>query len=222
VTFSGRLKNYDLVMETVAGVDVGGPKKGFHAVALRGTLVLDKVSSLDPATIANWCRKHQAKNIAIDAPCGLSRDGRSRVAERQLMAKKVWCFSTPTRAAAISHPKNQFGWMLAGAALYAAISSTHKLFDGNWDSKHPYSVETFPHAVACALSGGLVSEKNKGAIRRKLLRSLGIDDSRLPNIDFVDATLCAIVAGRLLVNDIEVLGSSIDGLIVVPRRLPEL
>lgn len=206
-------------MDTVAGIDVGGLKKGFHAVALRGATVIDRLSSADPAAIAAWCNDHQAKNIAVDAPCGWSRDGRSRACERALMAQGIWCFSTPLRTKALTHPKNQFGWMLAGEALYAAIAKTHSLFTGRWDDETRFCVETFPHAVVCSLSGTVVSAKNKGSVRRNLLLAAGIDASQLPNIDFVDAALCAVVAEKLRWNAIESLGSPADGLIVVPQKL---
>lgn len=205
-------------MNAVAGIDVGGPKKGYHAVALNGTSILSRLTSSDPFAIAAWCEKHRVSHLAIDAPCGWSRDGRSRDSERALMAQQIGCFSTPLRTTAAAHPKNHFGWMLAGEALYAAVTNTHALFEGRWDADAKYCAETFPHAVVCALSGTVVSAKKKAAVRREVLRKIGIDESQLPNIDFVDAALCAIVAAHLQSNTIKTLGSASDGLIVVPHR----
>ena len=42
--------------EVVVGIDVGGHRKGFHAVALRGCEVIDRLASPDPRAIADWCR----------------------------------------------------------------------------------------------------------------------------------------------------------------------
>ena len=41
----------------VVGVDVGGLKKGFHAVALQAGQYREKFSTLIPTEIATWCRK---------------------------------------------------------------------------------------------------------------------------------------------------------------------
>jgi hypothetical protein len=38
----------------VAGIDVGGNAKGFHAVALRCGASLDKSNSCDPLKVAEW------------------------------------------------------------------------------------------------------------------------------------------------------------------------
>ena len=66
----------------VVGIDVGGPRKGFHAVALRDGVYLDKFASPDPLALAAWCIQVGARAVAIDAPCRWSRTGRARPAER--------------------------------------------------------------------------------------------------------------------------------------------
>jgi hypothetical protein len=47
----------------VVGVDVGGPKKGFHAVALRDGKFLQKFSTLNSPEVADWCRKLDASAL---------------------------------------------------------------------------------------------------------------------------------------------------------------
>ncbi len=42
--------------QIVVGVDVGGPRKGFHAVALRDGSYLSRSASKDAGWIVNWCR----------------------------------------------------------------------------------------------------------------------------------------------------------------------
>jgi predicted nuclease with RNAse H fold len=96
----------------VAGIDVGGRAKGFHAVALRAGAYLDQIASRDVTEVADWCRQVNAQFIGVDAPCRWSDTGRARSAERELMAQKNWCFSTPSREAAEAHPKDHFGWIL--------------------------------------------------------------------------------------------------------------
>jgi hypothetical protein len=90
--------------------------------------------------------------VGIDAPCRWGATGRARVAERELMKEKLWCFSTPTAEKAISHPKNYYGWMLAGAEAFKAMERTHRLYAGQLTGDR-VCFETFPHAVSCAMSG---------------------------------------------------------------------
>ena len=44
--------------KTTIGIDVGGVKKGFHAVANRNGLYLDKFHSINPDAIAAWALSH--------------------------------------------------------------------------------------------------------------------------------------------------------------------
>jgi len=202
----------------VAGVDVGGPKKGMHAVALRDGAYLDRFSSRKPAEIAAWCREMGAGFIGVDAPCRWSATGRARSAERELMAQGIWCFSSPSLAVAKAHPKNQFGWMLNGAELFQNLETAHPLLkQSSGPVSAPVCFETFPQAIACALAGEIVSAKQKRTVRRALLTQGGIDISQLTNIDLVDAALCALVAHHVALGKYKTYGDASSGLIVVPR-----
>ena len=104
----------------VAGIDVGGARKGFHAVLLEGRRVVDQCNTSNAEALARWCLR--AERTAIDAPCGWAPAGqRSRLCERQLLAAGIHCFATPTREAALASRSNFYGWMLRGEALYAAL-----------------------------------------------------------------------------------------------------
>ena len=203
--------------QIVVGIDVGGPRKGFHAVALRDGSYLSRSASKDAGWIANWCRDIGAQAVGIDAPCRWSTDGRARPAERQLMRSKIWCFSTPTRVIAYTHPRKHYSWMLAGEELFQQLGLDYVLFDGS----QPYNdqrlcFETFPQAVACSLAGEIVAANQKGAVRRRLLAAAGVDVEQLKNIDLVDAALCAVTAHRLLGGAVKTYGEHGTGLIVVP------
>ena len=41
----------------VVGVDVGGPTKGFHAVALQDGQYREQLSTLLAEEVATWCRR---------------------------------------------------------------------------------------------------------------------------------------------------------------------
>ena len=63
-------------MITSIGIDVGGSRKGFHAVALRGGAYAGQLASRDVEQLSHWCRAEmEATVIAIDAPCRWSADG---------------------------------------------------------------------------------------------------------------------------------------------------
>lgn len=161
----------------VVGVDVGGPRKGFHAVALRDGDYFAKFAAPDALAVTNWCRDIGARAIGIDAPCRWSLTGRARPAERALAAVGIHAFATPSRAAA--EGRDFYRWMLNGAELYRVIEQYYRLFDGHNAASGPVCCETFPQAVACALAGKIVPAKLKATVRRKLLREAGIDTAAL-------------------------------------------
>lgn len=204
----------------VAGIDVGGRAKGFHAVALEGGAYLEQFSSCDAVAVADWCRGNGIRVIAIDAPCHWSSTGRARTAERELMKETIWCFATPSREAAETHPKDHFRWMLNGAELFVKlIEAKYLLFDGvRWQTPPQMCFETFPQAIACALAGKIVSAKQKRSIRRDLLHRANIDTSKLTNIDQIDAALCALAAHQFVLGNFKPYGDTKDGFIVVPGR----
>lgn len=202
----------------VAGVDVGGEKKGFHAVALQGGKYLEQIESREVAKIAQWCRDLGAQFIGVDAPCRWSLTGRARPADRLLMGEGVWCFSTPSEKAAQDHPKKYFRWMQNGADLFAELESSHLLFKGDENLGLPRACfETFPHAVACALTGKVVSAREKRTDRLRLLREAGVEFSAQPKIDFIDAALCALTADYFARGEIVKIGEPDTGFIVVPK-----
>jgi len=204
---------------TVVGIDVGGMRKGFHAVALTGGRYAVQCTTADVGELVAWCRKIDASVIAVDAPCRWSTDGRARPAERQLMKKGIWCFSTPTRQRAIEHPGNHYGWMLRGEALFQVLKSTHPLCSQPPAKGLKCCFETFPHAIAWHLTGGKAVAKKKRAQRRALLEEAGINLDELTNIDLVDAALCALTANHLADGrGCDHYGEPETGMIIVPDK----
>ena len=209
----------DAKLLIVAGIDVGGARKGFHAVALRDGTFYDSFSSVEVADIVQWCcNTVHARVIGIDTPCRWSTDGRARPVERELMGVGIWCFSSPTRQMAVNHPRNHYGWMLNGEALFYELEKTHPLCCAlPMSPGQRQCFETFPHAITCALSAGLVSAKKKRTIRRALLNQAGIDTVKLTNIDLVDAAMCALTAHNVASGKpCKSYGEPTTGLIIVP------
>ncbi len=204
-----------LMSRIVAGVDVGGPRKGFHAVALRERVVVAKFHSRDPDEMAHWIRGLGVDFVAIDAPCRWREiGGPARAAEREMGRNKISSFSTPTEDRAAGN--SFYTWMIAGMSLYRALFEPHPLYDSKAVQRRG-CFETFPQAVACALAGGIVSAKKKNRVRRALLDRLGIDAKAFANIDEVDAALCAIAAEALVAGRFWAYGDQNGGFIIVPK-----
>ena len=205
-------------MPTVIGIDVGGSRKGFHAVALTGAAYAARLATSEVQELAHWCRTViGAQLIAIDAPCRWSSGGRARPCERELNAAGIRCFASPTRQAALSHPSNYYGWMLQGELLYRQLELSHPLLAA-LPASAPACFETFPHAIAWHLRGGQASAAHKRSQRTELLRQAGIDPAPLTSIDFIDAALCALAAHQLASGrPCRAYGEAGSGLIVVPQ-----
>ena len=203
------------VVTTVIGIDVGGERKGFHAVALQDGTFVATLAHSDPAVIVSWCRQLKAVVVAVDAPCGWSAGGASRLAERSLAIgdRQITCFATPTRARA--NRSIFYKWVFNGARLYQQLAQHYTLFDGARRSSLT-CFETFPHAVVCALAGRVVAARPKRETRRNALRQRGYDVERLTNVDFVDAGLCAVTAAAFARGSYRLFGEKNEGFIVVP------
>lgn len=205
---------------TTVGIDVGGERKGFHAVAITGGDYDCHLSTKDVQELFRWCCDTvRARVIAIDAPCRWSNDGHSRPAERALMQQRIWCFSTPTREKAVGHRTNHFGWMLRGEELFHALGADFPLCRKLPATSRKCCFETFPHAITWHLRGGHADASQKRKQRRALLEQAGIDLTELTNIDLIDAALCALTAYHAATGGNCVsFGEPDTGLIIVPAQ----
>ncbi len=192
---------------------MGGPKKGFHAVALRDGEYFDRFHSTDAAGMASWVQRTGACAVGVDAPCRWRTGRQMRPAERELVRLGIRCFATPGRETGESHPF--YAWMRNGLSLYERLSGDFPLLDG---TAPRVCFETFPQAVACVLAGRLLSAGSKRSDRRRLLEAAGPGTEELGSIDLVDAALCAVVAYGYLLGDYRLLGDPKEGFIVLPYR----
>lgn len=206
----------------VVGVDVGGKRKGFHAVALADGLYSAKLATTSESELAHWCAVElPAAVIAVDAPCRWSADAGGRAAERELRARHITCFVTPTRAAALSHAGNYYEWMLRGESLYQALEATHPVCEAWPSARKRFCFETFPHAITWQMRGGGADARHKRVQRRRLLELNGIDVAELTTMDFIDAALCALIAHFAFTGQpLKAFGEPISGLIIAPETWP--
>ena len=205
---------------TAVGIDVGGERKGFHAVAITGGVYSSHIATKNVKELSQWCRDiARARIVAVDAPCRWSHDGCSRPAERELMGKGIWCFSTPTRAKAVGHRTNHFGWMLRGEELFRELDDSFPICCKLPAADRTCSFETFPHAITWHLRGGNADASLKRTQRRALLAQAEIDLTKLTNIDLVDAALCALTAYHVATGQAcRSFGEPNTGLIIVPEN----
>jgi len=204
--------------DVVAGIDVGGAKKGFHAVALSDRAIVGKISSTDARAIVEWCVGVDAKVVGVDAPIAWSTTGRARAGELALMQVGISCFATPSEQVALSHPTDYYGWMRNGLGLYSLLSKRFHTYDGHNMKQRPVMFETFPYAIARSLLGKAAASKSKREARRALLAREKISCELLTNIDFIDAALCALMAGYFSKGKFTQHGDSADGFIITPPQ----
>lgn len=202
---------------TVAGIDVGGDRKGCHLVVLRNRTVVCSISSRKAAFLANKCDQLGAQAVGVDSPCRWGRQGEGRLAEKTLAKERIFCFATPTRERAAENRSGFYGWMFNGERVYQALAASHPLLNEQRYSAGKVCFETFPHAITCAMRGAdFASAKRKRRQRRELLESSGIDTRPLKSIDALDAALCALTAEYLLRGQTRTYGDAEGGFIFVP------
>jgi len=172
--------------------------------------------SADPVAVAQWCREQGARVVAVDAPCRWSADGKARPAEQELRRDGIQCFATPSLESALGHPRDYYGWMLAGAALFKELERTHPLYGGGGFGE-ACCFESFPHAIAWMLAGGRVSAREKRVVRTRLLEAAGVRTEALTSMDLLDAGLCALTAHRAVSGVVHAYGASESGWIIVPK-----
>ncbi|WP_321933344.1 DUF429 domain-containing protein [Paraburkholderia sp. J8-2] len=205
---------------TVAGIDVGGDKKGCHLVILDGSRAFRPPDAKTPQQMLQACLEYDVQAVGIDAPCRWGVEGEGRRAERELARQHIFSFATPTRRRADENSSRFYRWMFNGEQIYEVFSSTWPLLTSRKFEGGRVSFETFPHAVTCALRGKEgTSARQKRWQRPKVLESAKIDASRLKSIDDFDAALCALCARYLIEGQTYAYGDTEGGYIHVPVAL---
>ncbi|MFZ9889493.1 MAG: DUF429 domain-containing protein, partial [Myxococcota bacterium] len=214
---------------TVVGIDVGGAKKGYHAVAFTDGKYAGHTTSCDAAVVAGWVNGQGARVVAVDAPCTWSKEGKSRPCETELRRRGIKCFSTPNahfmdvlETEGTDGQKAFYGWMKQGERLFYTLSqSGFPLLLTDPVAGERCCFETFPHAIAWALLGPEAQACKKREQRDKLLTGLCTDFPKGMNIDFIDAGLCAYMAHVVATSgDFELLPERslhFTGILVVPK-----
>ncbi len=209
------MDNHSHEFPIVAGIDVGGKKKGFHVVVLRGPTILGVKVTSDPREVVRWCSELGVTIVAVDAPCGWTRgvERKSREAEAMLAQLGYSAHATPTRERALQ--SSFYEWMLNGEQLYQALGADYPLFRGEYPTPR-FCFETYPYLATCGYAGKRLKADDKNSDRRDIVRGAGLDDQAMRNIDYVDAAICALVACSVSIDYCIAFGSAEEGFILSP------
>jgi len=168
-----------------AGVDVGGPRKGFHLAVVDGAGRLRAVGERIPtaAGVVERLRLLAPSLVAVDAPRRPAEPGaRSRACEREFVRAGVCALRfTPDLAELRRNPFH--AWVLQGLGLYEAL-----------DRAGLAAVECFPTAAWTVWSGP------RGALSRSRWSARALARLRVPGIpvrlgqDARDAIAAAVTA----------------------------
>lgn len=194
------------------GVDVAA-RRGCDVVAVGPSLVAQPLGRVHTgAELRGLLADVGPAVVAIDSPPGWAPNG-PRACERALARRGISVFSTPSADRGVGNPF--YDWMRTGFTMFAAASD------------HP-TLEVFPHATAIALRGAFPEQSltKRPAVkrewRRAALAAAAVDAGALRTIDEIDAALCAVTGWWHLDGRTEDLGDPSEGVLTVPRGLPEV
>jgi len=197
---------------TVAGVDIAEQRKGLDLVVIdpRRRIVASE-GKLTLADVTAAVMDIRPEMVCIDGPPRWAAVGRSRAAERELLALGIHAFAVPV------DPGDHlfYRWMRVGFTVYEKLAPSYPL-----RTCFPITggaVEVFPHASACVLAQRRPDRaESKLAFRTGVLEAQGVDTSACPTIDRIDAALAALTGVLALAGQGSFVGDPCEGCILVP------
>ena len=189
-------------------------RKGFDLVALddRRRIVCSRGGLSETDAVRLVAEDIRPGVVCIDSPPGWAHSGRSRAAERELAALGFPAF--PVGADPGDHPF--YRWMRAGMGLYQGLADTYPRYRSG--ALRDTAFEVYPHASAQRLAGRRrPAGTTKTTFRRDALAAHGVDEAQLTNLDRVDAALCALTGLLALHGCFEMVGDTLDGVVVLPE-----
>ena len=186
-----------------AGVDVGGRRKGFHAVVIDERAVVAGPRRLVSAPeAAAWLAGVDPVLTGIDSPIEAAPDGSPwRFCERELARSVCRIRWTPSPAALAGNPR-YYGWVLNGLALYELLAA-----------RGLGVLECFPTASWTRWAGKRPPTTSRAAWTCDALSKLGLENPPArTNQDERDAIAAAVTARLHTAGLTEMFGE-----IAVPR-----
>jgi len=172
----------------VAGVDVGGERKGFHAAARRGCGIVSEPRQCPEATdVVEWVKEIRPTCIAVDSPAKGAPAGETRRRDEAAFAEEKICGIrwTPDEDVMRNRQRDRYyNWILRGFDLYGALNRLEIEV-----------IECFPTAT-WSICFEPRHGRRRAAWSRDALASLGLSDmpSRRLNQDDRDALGAAYTA----------------------------
>jgi predicted nuclease with RNAse H fold len=190
-------------VERFAGVDVGGPRKGFDVAILEGSAVVELRSGRQVGEVVEAIAESGAVVVGIDSPCCCAEPGeKSRAGERRLAREICPIFYTPDEET-VRSGNPFYRWVVEGLELYAALAR---------DAPGSEAIEVFPSA-AWTVWAGPRDGRPKAQWSRQALQASGVCGlPRRTSQDARDAVGAALVASAYRRG-----GTSDFGGIMVPR-----
>ena len=196
----------------VAGIDVGGERKGFHLVVLRDNQIVCSTRSLSPEIIAERCVELGVVAVGVDAPCQWGQAGQG-----------AWPRSNFRRKGFFASQHRLGRWQLgttsmAGCSM-ASVCTTPYQQPTYCSREYARPKEKFicsPAPSRCGLDGCGVARKAKAASALPRQQHQ-IDLRLLRSIDAIDAGLCALTAGYVLAGKAYQYGDKAGGYLLVPN-----
>ena len=151
-----------------AGVDVGGPRKGFHVAVIDRRRLVDVRRIVAPAAVAAWLGALRPDLVAVDSPATAAPAGeKSRPDERAFRAAGICGIRYTPDHATIAGPRPNgddfYGWIRNGCSVYEALAAAGLP-----------TVECFPTA-SWTRWGGPRGERGRGAWSAAVLRALPLE-----------------------------------------------
>jgi predicted nuclease with RNAse H fold len=191
---------------TWAGVDVGGKKKGFHAVVIDdGGVVAGPQNIKEADEVVEWLEGFAPVVVAVDSPrCAAPAGERSRACERALASAVCGIRWTPD-AETLHAGGTYFEWIRNGLELYARLAAATAT---RWEI-----IEVFPTA-SFTVWGEKRGQTRRARWSRLILERLALGGlpSRRLNQDDRDAIAAALTAHLHHAGEAQNFGE-----IVVPR-----
>jgi len=203
--------------DVVAGIDVSATRGLDAAVMLRdGGLIetawLPGVEALRP-WLEVWAERLMV--VAVDAPSGLAQQEGGRQAERELRARRTSLYLTATAV------EKAPAWMHQGWRVYELLAEMGFPEVRESSSSRACAIECYPYAAYLALSQAhRPSAEKPAAWARRLLEAAGYTLAGTGK-DAADAVAAALTARAYVHREAVAYGDAGEGVIWVPRALPD-
>ena len=155
--------------------------------------------------------------IGVDAPRGLALRPGGRLAERELLRRRISLYTTPDARGALPT------WMQSGFAVWEAIRAAGFRELRRVAEANSGALEVYPHlAYVCWAGRGRPNTQAPVAWATEAVRGRGIPLEGVVTKDQADAVAAALVAAAYAAGRAVPVGDPAEGIIWAPGPVPDL